>query len=57
MFRAEESDLYGDPKFRAISPGEIYSSGVDIFLLTVAPSTGFDYLDDDDAAGGRHLYK
>jgi hypothetical protein len=36
---------------------EIYSSAIDSFRLTKAPSTGFDYLDDDDDAGGRNLYK
>jgi hypothetical protein len=28
-----------------------------MFRLTVAPPTGFDYLDGGDDAGGRNLYK
>jgi hypothetical protein len=42
---------------RARSLGDVYSSVVDRFRLTVAPSKEFDYLDDGDDAGGRNLYK
>jgi hypothetical protein len=56
MFRAEERPQ-GDPKFRARSLGEIYSSAVDMFRPTVAPSTGFDYLEYGDDIGGPNLHR
>jgi hypothetical protein len=45
MFRAEERE----PAMK--------NSGREAWVrFTVAPSTGFDYLDDDDDAGGRKFH-